>query len=97
MDCRTKELAFDDILSGPIRDVFLKHDCEAQFCVQLQHAHHLVGEDEAMVKVAGTAHRMDNETLQAIKALGNQIAATSWMSSGAGGFLPMEFSVLDSL
>ncbi|KUJ14197.1 uncharacterized protein LY89DRAFT_686710, partial [Mollisia scopiformis] len=49
----------DDIINGPIRDVFLKHAANLAFCLCLQHRHHTVGADKAVVKVEGTAHLMD--------------------------------------
>lgn len=76
--------------------MFLKHGCEKQFCIFLQHAHHQLQDGETIVKVAGTAHVMDDETVNEIKALGNQVVPSTWMSSNSSGFSPMELSVLDA-
>lgn len=76
--------------------MFLKHGCEKQFCIFLQHAHHFLSDGETVVKVAGTAHVMDDGIVNEIKTLGNQVVPTTWMSNNSGGFSPMEFSVLDA-
>lgn len=80
-----------DIINGPIRDVFLKHAAHLAFCLYLQHRHHTVGADEAVVKVEGTAHLMDGQAVKDIVSFGNTIVPTTWMASG-GKILPMEFA-----
>jgi hypothetical protein len=55
--------SIDDIINGPIRDVFLKHAAHLTLCLYLQHRHHTVGADEAVVKVEGTAHLMDGQAV----------------------------------
>ena len=85
----------DDIINGPIRDVFLKHGAHIALCLYLQHRHHTVGADEAVVKVEGTAHLMDGQTAKDIVSFGNKVVPTTWMVSG-GKVLPMEFAVVPS-
>ena len=86
-------LSVDDIINGPIRDVFLKHSAHITLCLYLQHRHHTVGTDEAVIKVEGTAHLIDGETVKDIVAFGNKVVPTTWMTSG-GKVLPMEFAVI---
>ncbi|POR33052.1 hypothetical protein TPAR_06752 [Tolypocladium paradoxum] len=83
----------DDIINGPIRDVFLEHAAYLTFCLYLQHRHHCVGADEAVVKVEGTAHLMDGQAMKDIISFGNKVVPTTWMTSG-GKVLPMEFAVV---
>lgn len=87
-----KAIPFDDQLNGPIRDVFLKHGCQEHFCVCLQHAHHLIRDGEAVVKLAGTAHIMNRQAMDEIINLGNKIAPTTWMTAESG-IAPMELAV----
>ena len=86
-------LPFDDIINGPIREVFLKHSAHLAFCLYLQHRHHTVGADEAVVKVQGTAHLMDGQAVKDITSVGNKIVPTTWMASGSE-VLPMELAVV---
>ncbi|MCJ1355610.1 MAG: hypothetical protein MMC33_005602 [Icmadophila ericetorum] len=83
----------DDIINGPIRDVFLRHVTHLTLCLYLQHRHHTVGADEAVVKVEGTAHLMDGQTVKAIVSFGNKVVPATWMTSD-GHVHPMEFSVV---
>jgi len=85
--------SIDDIINGPIRDVFLKHAAHVTFCLYLQHRHHTVSADEAIVKVEGTAHLMDSQAVEDITSFGNELVPTTWMASG-GQVLPMEFTVV---
>lgn len=63
------------------------------FCLYLQHRHHSVGADEAVVKVEGTAHLMDEQAMKDIISFGNQVVPTTWMTSG-DRVLPMEYTVV---
>jgi hypothetical protein len=83
----------DDIINGPIREVFLKHAANLTLCLYLQHRHHTVGADEAVVKVEGTAHVMDGQAVEDIVSFGNKVVPTTWMAS-SGKVLPMEFAVV---
>lgn len=83
----------EDIMNGPIRDVFLKHAANIAFCLYLQHRHHTVGADEAIVKVEGTAHLMDSQAVKDIASLGNKVVPTTWMAC-SGQVLPMELAVV---
>lgn len=83
----------DDIINGPIRDVFLKHGAHIALCLYLQHRHHTVGADEAVIKVEGTAHLMDGQAVKNIVSFGNKVVPMTWMTSG-GKVLPMEFAVI---
>ncbi|KAM3444755.1 hypothetical protein NHJ13734_001105 [Beauveria thailandica] len=65
-------LSIDAIINGPIREVFLKHGAHVLFCLYLQHRHHSVGADEAIVKVEGTAHLMDKRAIEDIISFGNK-------------------------
>jgi hypothetical protein len=51
---RVKEV--DGLISGPIRDISLKHGAHKNHCLYLQHQHHRIGAGEAVVKVNGTTH-----------------------------------------
>jgi hypothetical protein len=86
-------LFIEDIMNGLIRDVFLKHAANFAFCLYLQHRHHTVGADEAIVKVEGTAHVMDSQAVKDIASLGNKVVPTTWMAS-SGQVLPMELAVV---
>ena len=80
-------------MNGPIRDVFLKHAANLAFCLYLQHRHHSVGVNEAVVKVEGTAHLMDGQALEDLISFGNKVVPTTWMATG-GKMVPMEFAVV---
>lgn len=83
----------DDAISGPIRDVFLKHASQHSLCLYLQRRHHTVSVGEAIVKVEGTAHLMSRQAVEDIVSLGNKLVPTTWMASG-DKVLPMEFAVV---
>ncbi|KFY95010.1 hypothetical protein V498_03582 [Pseudogymnoascus sp. VKM F-4517 (FW-2822)] len=85
----------DEIINGPIRDVFLKHAANLTLCLYLQHRHHTINANEAVIKVKGTAHLMDSEDVRSIVSFGNHIVPTTWMTSN-GRVLPMEFGVIPS-
>jgi hypothetical protein len=87
--------SIDDIINGPIRDVFLKHGAHIAFCLYLQHRHHTVSNDEAVIKVEGTAHLMDGQAVKDIVSFGNKVVPTTWMVSG-GKVLEMEFAIVPS-
>ncbi|XWW98376.1 hypothetical protein V2A60_006376 [Cordyceps javanica] len=91
ISCQTPSI--DAIINGPIRDVFLRHGAHELFCLYLQHRHHSVGADEAVVKVQGTAHLMDEQAIEDIMAFGNKVVPTTWMTSG-NKVLPMEYTVV---
>lgn len=61
-------------------------------CLYLQHRHHHIRDGEAVVKVEGTAHLMDEQAMKDIHSFGNKILPTTWMSS-KGEIVPMEFGV----
>ena len=92
-DVHCKVPFVDDVINGPIRDVFLKHAAHLTFCLYLQHRHHAISPDEAIVKVEGTAHLMDSKAVKEIASFGNTIVPTTWMTSG-GKMLPMEFAIV---
>lgn len=83
----------DNVINGPIRDVFLKHAAHLTLCLYLQHRHHTVGTNEAIIKVEGTAHLMDDKAVEDVASFGNKIVPTTWMAS-SGKVLPMEFAVV---
>ncbi|EFY89303.1 hypothetical protein J3458_018760 [Metarhizium acridum] len=85
-----------DVINGPIRDAFLKHAAHLTFCLYLQHRHHTVAANEAVVKVEGTAHLMDDQAMNDIVSFGNKVVPTTWMTSG-GRLLPMEFAAVPAL
>ncbi|KAF3310518.1 hypothetical protein TWF173_009405 [Orbilia oligospora] len=85
--------SMEDIINGPIRDVFISHAANVAFCLYLQHRHHTVGAGEAVVKVNGTAHLMDDDNIKNIVSFGNKVVPTTWMTSG-GEVIPMEFAVV---
>ena len=82
----------DDIISGPIREVFLKHAAHHTLCLYLQHRHHTVDAGQAVVKVEGTAHLMAAQAMEDIISFGNKIVPSTWMAMG-DTVLPMEFAV----
>ncbi|KAM0256275.1 hypothetical protein ACHAPA_012225 [Fusarium lateritium] len=86
-------LGFNEILSGPVRDVFLKHSPELLFSAYLQHAHHTLRDGEAVVKVEGTAHVMADQDIQGLVSFGNKVIPSTWMTID-GKVLPMEYSIL---
>ena len=83
----------DEIINGPIREVFLKHAAHHTLCLYLQHRHHTVDAGEAVVKVEGTAHLMDAQAMEDIVSFGNKIVPSTWMATG-DSVLPMEFAVV---
>lgn len=91
----SQALNINDVLNGPLKDVFLKYGVENDFCPYLQHAHHNIESGEAVVKVEGTAHVMDQSNLQELASFGNKITPTTWMTSG-NKILPMEFAAVPS-
>ncbi|KAG5332580.1 hypothetical protein C0989_006821 [Termitomyces sp. Mn162] len=87
--------SINGIIDGPIRDVFIKHADHLSLCLYLQHRHHFVGADEAVVKVKGTAHLMNSQDRKERISFGNKIVPTTWMSeSSSGELIPMEFAVV---
>ncbi|KAG6017605.1 hypothetical protein E4U43_000738 [Claviceps pusilla] len=82
-----------NIINGPIRDVFLKYAADLTFCLYLQHRHHTVAANEAVVKVEGTAHLMDDQTINDIISFGNRVVPTTWMTA-CNKVLPMEFAAI---
>ncbi|RYP70371.1 hypothetical protein DL769_004997 [Monosporascus sp. CRB-8-3] len=66
-------------INDPIRDVF-KHNAHLTHCLYLQHRHHTIGADEAIVKVESTAHLMDDESIKDISTFGNKVVPTTWMA-----------------
>ena len=88
-----KLASLDDVISGPIREVFLKHAAHLTLCLYLQHRHHTVGTGEAIVKVEGTAHLMDAQAMKDIVSFGNKIVPSTWMAT-SDTVLPMEFAVV---
>lgn len=85
--------AINAIINGPIRDVFLKHVMHVTHCLYLQHRHHYIRDQEAVVKVEGTAHLMDAQAMKDIYSFGNKIVPTTWMSA-KDEVVPMEFGVV---
>src|SRR5271167_231733 len=85
--------SIDGIINGPIREVFLKHAANLTLCLYLQHRHHTVGANEAVIKVEGTAHLMGDQAVKDIVSFGNKVVPTTWMASD-GKVLPMEFAVV---
>jgi hypothetical protein len=83
----------DDIINGPIHNVFLKYAAHLALCLYLQHRHYTVGTDEAVVKVEGIGHLMDGQAVKDIVSFRNEVVPTTWMASG-GQVLPMEFAVV---
>jgi len=91
-DKERNALGMEDIINGPIRDVFLTHGAHRNLCLYLQHAHHRIMANEAIVKVEGTAHQMNDTEMADAISFGNRIAPTTWMSTG-DEVIPMEFTV----
>ena len=63
------------------------------FAFTLQHRHHNIEVDEAVVKVEGTAHVMSKEEIRETESFGNKVVPTTWMSA-KGSVLPMDFAVV---
>ncbi|CAD6447778.1 e4d5ba55-7e96-4408-bfa6-a455d9d763fb [Sclerotinia trifoliorum] len=80
----------NNVIEGPLRDIFIKYGVQNTFTLYLQHRHHQVHENEAVVKVHSTAHLMNDEEIKDIEEMGNKIVPTTWMSDN---LLPMEFAV----
>ncbi|KAL2059742.1 hypothetical protein VTL71DRAFT_10234 [Oculimacula yallundae] len=83
----------DELIRGPIRDVFLRHGVQDMLTLYLQHRHHTVLENEAVIKVQGTAHLMNQDEMNDIQGIGNKVVPTTWMGPN---LLPMEFSVMQN-
>jgi len=83
----------DELIKGPIRDVFISHGVQDTLTLYLQHRHHCVHENEAIIKVQGTAHLMSQEEIKDIQGIGNKVVPTTWMGPN---MLPMEFSVMQN-
>ncbi|KAL8755705.1 MAG: hypothetical protein Q9184_004720 [Pyrenodesmia sp. 2 TL-2023] len=81
----------DNLIQGPLRDVFIKHGAQKAFALYLQHRHHRLGSNEAIVKVHGTAHLMSDGDIVDIEAMGNKIIPTTWM--GRDMLAAMEFAI----
>ena len=76
-----------------LREVFLKHGANLTHCLYLQHRHHTVGADEAIVKVNGTAHLMNGKAVKDIVSFGNKIVLVT-CKTAEGKVHPMEFAVM---
>ena len=81
----------DDLIQGPLRDIFIKYDAHKAFALYLQHRHHQLGKSEAVVKVHGTAHLMNDGDIVDIEAMGNKILPATWMGRD---MLAMEFAIV---
>ncbi|KAL8977094.1 MAG: hypothetical protein Q9205_007034 [Flavoplaca limonia] len=81
----------DDLIQGPLRDIFIKYDAHKAFALYLQHRHHRLGKSEAVVKVHGTAHLMNDGDIVDIEAMGNKILPATWMGRD---MLAMEFAIV---
>lgn len=75
--------------------MLLKHATHLTLCLYLQHRHHTVGADKAIVKVEGTTHVMDSQAVQDIVSFWSEVVPTTWMASN-GKVLPMEYSVVSA-
>ena len=75
--------------------MFLKHNVQDVFCLYLQHGHHKIEQHQAIEKVGGTAHVMNDAEISDIERFGDQVVPSTWMST-QGGMLPMEYSVTPS-
>jgi hypothetical protein len=75
----------NDLMEGPLRDVFLKYGVEKTFSLCLQHRHHELRDSEVIVRVNGTAHLMDKNEMDDIVSMSNSIVPTTWL---------MEFAVV---
>jgi hypothetical protein len=64
-------------MNGLICDVFFKHAANFAFCLYLQHRHHTVGADEAIVKMEGTAHVINSQAVKDIASLRNKVVPTT--------------------
>ncbi|KAL8897578.1 MAG: hypothetical protein Q9192_002503 [Flavoplaca navasiana] len=84
----------DNLIQGPLRDIFIKYDAHKAFALYLQHRHHQLGENEAIVKVHGTAHLMNDGDIDDIEAVGNKILPATWMGRD---MLAMEFAIAPTL
>ncbi|KAI4184372.1 MAG: hypothetical protein LQ346_006128 [Caloplaca aetnensis] len=80
----------DNLIQGPLRDVFIKYGAQKTFALYLQHRHHRLGRNDAIVKVHGTAHLMNEEDIVDIEAMGNKIIPATWMGKD---MLAMEYAV----
>ncbi|KAI4129746.1 MAG: hypothetical protein LQ341_006532 [Variospora aurantia] len=69
----------DNLIQGPLRDVFIRYGAHKTFALYLQHRHHRLGRKEAIVKVHGTAHLMNEEDIVDIETMGNKIIPATWM------------------
>jgi hypothetical protein len=58
-------------------EVFLKHAVHITLCLYLQHCHHTISADEAVVKVEGMAHVMDRRTEDDLESLRNKVVPTT--------------------
>ncbi|KAL8895228.1 MAG: hypothetical protein Q9207_008251 [Kuettlingeria erythrocarpa] len=76
---RRKAKHIDNLIQGRLRDVFIKYGAHKAFALYLQHRHHRLGSNEAVVKVHGTAHLMNDEDLDDIETMGNKIIPATWM------------------
>lgn len=72
----------NNVISAPLRDVFVKHGLQHTHCLYLQHRHHAVKEGETVVKANGTAHVMGKKAADDIASFGNNIVPTIWMTCG---------------
>lgn len=82
-------------MQGPIREIFLRHEMEKKYNLYLQHAHHELPKQHAMVKIEGTAHIMSATELEQLALLGRKIVPTTWMSSPHEETLvPMEYTTI---
>ncbi|KAI0436239.1 hypothetical protein F4803DRAFT_542987 [Xylaria telfairii] len=81
----------DKLIQGQIRDVFIKYGAQKAFTLYLQHGHHQLRDNEAIVKVQGTAHLMDGQQMNDIERVGNKLVPTTWMGNT---LVPMEFAVV---
>lgn len=86
-------LSTEELITGPIRDVFIKHDAHRDFCLYLQHRHHQVNEGEAIVKVKGTAYLANDDQMKDFLSLGNKIVPMTWMTT-AQEVVPMELAAV---
>lgn len=80
----------DNLIKGPLREVFIKYGAQKAFALCLQHRHHRLAKNETIVKVHGTAHLMNDEDIVDIEAMGNKIIPATWMGRD---MLAMEFAI----
>ncbi|MCJ1463903.1 hypothetical protein MMC07_002512 [Pseudocyphellaria aurata] len=83
----------NNLIECPLREVFMKYGAHNTYTLYLQHRHHQVHENEAIVKVEGTAHLMNDDEIEDIKSVGNKVIPSTWMGVN---MLPMELSVVPS-